>query len=69
MKEQESPSGDDISQIEQIPEARMKTCTNCGIIVNEYEWFPIRGRTDEEDEFQVYPFCSEGCVQSWEESD
>lgn len=68
MSDQESTIEREITQTKQIPETGTKTCANCGITVNEYEWFPIRGRTDEDDEFRIYSFCSEECVESWEDS-
>lgn len=48
-------------------EAVTKTCVTCGAVIDEYEWFPIRGREDEDGEFRLYSFCSEECVESWKE--
>lgn len=43
-----------------------KTCVTCGAVIDEKEWFPVRGREDEDGEFRIYSFCSEECVGSWE---
>lgn len=48
-------------------EAVTKTCATCGAVIDEYEWFPIRGHEDEDGEFRLFSFCSEECVESWEE--
>lgn len=68
MSDQEGTTDGESTRTERTPETGTKTCANCGITVNEYEWFPIRGRTDEDGDFRIYSFCSEECVESWEES-
>ena len=40
-------------------------CASCGDVIDESEWYPIRGRTDGDGEFRLFSFCSEGCVDSW----
>lgn len=47
-------------------DAETETCATCGAPIDEYEWHPIRGRRDDDGEFALYPFCSDGCVESWD---
>lgn len=42
-----------------------ETCAICGTAIDESEWYPIRGREDEDGGFRLYSFCSEDCVDSW----
>lgn len=44
-----------------------KTCANCGASIDEYDWHPIRGREDDDGEFDLFSFCSEECVAAWEQ--
>lgn len=39
-------------------------CTNCGAPIDRSEWHPVRASTVD-DEFRIYPFCSERCRTSW----
>lgn len=66
MDERESTTDGGVASQRPSSVTGPKTCANCGAVIDEYEWFPIRGREDADGEFQVYPFCGEGCVESWD---
>lgn len=54
------------SGADSAPVTGSKTCANCGDSIDEHEWFPIRGREDDDGEFRLYSFCSEECAEAWE---
>lgn len=66
MSNRERKTEAEVTGGEQSCETEPQTCTNCGFAIDEYEWFPIRGRTDGDGEFRIYSFCSEECVESWQ---
>lgn len=43
-------------------------CANCGAPIDRNEWHPVRATTVD-DEFRIYPFCSERCRASWSGAD
>lgn len=43
-----------------------ETCATCDAPIDEYEWFPIRGRAAGDGKFHVYSFCDEGCLEAWD---
>lgn len=45
-----------------------RTCANCGDRLELDEWCPVVTRTDDEGNLQLYSFCDEDCMVSWEEA-
>lgn len=41
-----------------------KFCTRCSGTIDPTEWHPVA--TVRDDEFEIYPFCSERCREEWE---
>lgn len=46
---------------------RPRRCATCGEPIALEEWHPVVAQTDDEDTFQLYAFCSEGCRRTWDE--
>lgn len=53
---------------DEAPPERHEQCTVCETPIDTAEWFPIRGRPDDDGRFRVYTFCSEQCHETWENS-
>lgn len=45
---------------------RPRQCATCGERIALEQWHPVVARTDEEDTFELYAFCSEDCRRAWE---
>lgn len=45
------------------------TCAVCGTAIDTGEWHPVVTEHDENDEIQVYAFCSQACRDEWSSAD
>ncbi|WP_123537250.1 DUF7576 family protein [Halosimplex salinum] len=43
-------------------------CSVCEHAIETTEWYPIRGQVEDVN-FSLYTFCSEECLETWENSE